>query len=500
MVIPRRWPYITTMVIAMNFILFLAAHDRFRREEDQHAQIESRTLVIIATRPQTPVTPAQQALVDAFKRNHPEDWEQMVSFAQSSAEGLRAQNYFNETDPATVEMADLGRQLERFQNESLIARFAIYPPRLSTISYFTAGFLHRNWPHLLLNMWFLFLVGAIFEDFWGSPVYAAFCFTSGLGTVWAYTLTYPNAYIPLVGATGIICALMGALLVRFPKYRFQRGSALWAVRPTLFRFSSPAYIVFPMWLTAEVIWGKPAGETGNLAYWAQAGAFGFGSVLALVLRFTGIEGRVRQAMEAKESWSADEHVAKAGDYVVRGLIDPAISELKLQIAERPDSVEAYVMLKSLYQRQGDTVSYIRTLETLCRLHLKFSYPEAAWQCYEDYLAAGGRRMPAATWLELSRFVESQQDWERALREYQELVQTWPQEPASVVALMAAGRIQLLQFSRPEEAKRLFTEALKSPVPHAEWDETIRKGLEKATAAIPPAAIPMGRTRPRPAKS
>jgi hypothetical protein len=48
----------------------------------------------------------------------------------------------------------------------------------------------------------------------------------------------------------------------------------------------------------------------------------------------------------------------------------------------------------------------------------------------------------------------------------------------VVALIAAGRLDA-QHRRPEDARYFYATAQKSSVPHADWDETIRKGAGKA---------------------
>jgi len=60
-----------------------------------------------------------------------------------------------------------------------------------------------------------------------------------------------------------------------------------------------------------------------------------------------------------------------------------------------------------------------------------------------------------TWLELWRFIEGQQDWQRALQEHHELTETSSQERASVAAFMTAGRIRLNRFSQPEGQAPLY---------------------------------------------
>ena len=338
-------------------------------------------------------------------------------------------------------MTGLGQQLSQFERASITARLALYPPNLSPLSYLTAGFLHRSWAHLIFNLVFLWLAGAILEDVWGwadstclSTLFrrrqrsglTLLCIRIQRYRSWARQGRLPPSWL--------------GLLIRFPKTRMRRGTALWSVRPRLLRFSSPVYVVFPIWILAEIFGGSLVSERGSLGYWAQGGAFAFGVGVAVLLRYSGIDNQLEEANEAKEGWTADPHIIKAGEYLEKGNLEFAIAEVRAQIAEKPASAEAHGMLVSLCLRKKDNLGYMSALEARCDLRIKMSNPEAAWQDYEDYIAAGGRRMPADTWLELCRIAESQETWERALSEYEELARRGRQERASVVGLIAAGRL------------------------------------------------------------
>ena len=278
---------------------------------------------------------------------------------------------------------------------------------------------------------------------------------------------------------------MGAFLARFPKTKIQLGFFYWILRPRLYRFKAPAFAVLPLWLLLQLLSGVLAGESGGVAYWAHIGGFGFGLVMALVLRYSGIEKKADQAIEGKVGWSADPRIVKAGELLEKEQFDAAIAELQAQIAEKPGSLDAHEMLPSAYLRKGDTQSYLQAMESVCQLHLKLHSTEAAWQDYEDYVHAGGAKMPAASWLELCRHAENLQQWERAASEYEKLAETWPQDRNSVLALISAGRIQLTQLGRRDQALRLYVAAQNSPVPHQDWNDTIRKGVDAA----------MGKTKP-----
>jgi tetratricopeptide (TPR) repeat protein len=101
-------------------------------------------------------------------------------------------------------------------------------------------------------------------------------------------------------------------------------------------------------------------------------------------------------------------------------------------------------------------------------------------------------MPAAAWLELCRHAENLQQWERAASAYERLAETWPEDRNSVLALISAGRIYLRQLARRDQALRLYIAAQNAPVPHQDWNDTIRKGVDAAmgkskTGAAEPAA-------------
>ena len=313
-----------------------------------------------------------------------------------------------------------------------------------------------------------------------------------MAALWGYALVYPHGLIPVIGASGAIASLMGGFLVRFPKTKIQLGFFYWIVRPRLYRFKAPAFAVLPLWLGLQLLSGVLAGESGGVAYWAHIGGFGFGALMALILRYSGIEQKADQAIEDKVGWSADPRIVKATDLLEKEQFDAAISELKALIAEKPASVDAHELLPSIYFRKGDTPSYLEALETVCQLHLKLHSSEAAWQDYEDYEKAGGAKMPAAAWLELCRHAENLQQWERAASEYERLAETWPEDRNSVLALISAGRIQLRQLARRDQALRLYIAAQDSLVPHQDWNDTIRKGVDAAmgkskTGAAEPAA-------------
>jgi tetratricopeptide (TPR) repeat protein len=97
-------------------------------------------------------------------------------------------------------------------------------------------------------------------------------------------------------------------------------------------------------------------------------------------------------------------------------------------------------------------------------------------------------MPAPAWLELCRIFEGQQNYDRAVTEYGQLAQTYPNERQSILALLSAGRLSLKQLNRPSDALRYYNAAKASPVPHLDWETNIHAGIQAAEKA---AGVPVG---------
>ena len=75
----------------------------------------------------------------------------------------------------------------------------------------TSMFSHGSWLHLLFNMYSLFVLGRILEPALGRVRFAALYFISGLGGSVAVLLLNPG--FPVVGASGAIFGLLGALFI-----------------------------------------------------------------------------------------------------------------------------------------------------------------------------------------------------------------------------------------------------------------------------------------------
>src|ERR1700682_1895087 len=284
---------------------------------------------------------------------------------------------------------------------------------------------------------------------------------------------------------------MGAFLVRYQKTKIEM---LWlfgfGVRSH--RFHARAYWLLPIWLLMEVFSGAIFGSSSGVAHWAPVGGFPFGAVAAVGLGYSGLEHVANEAIEAKVTWTAEPAIVQATEKIDEGKLDEAIAILQAQSANGPASLDACTLLAQLYWRKNDVPKYHETVIKLCQMHLKAQNIDAAWQDFGDYLNSGGERMPASIWLELCRSAEGQQDFERAVEEYDKLARAYPTERQSLLALMAAGRLSLKKLNRPAEALHFFKAAADSAVPHLDWAANIQAAIVEAERALTAGAVPVSK--------
>ena len=167
--------------------------------------------------------------------------------------------------------------------EWLGTRLALYP--LAVIQgelmwgLLTHMFLHGGFMHFAGNMLFLYIFGDNLEEQLGRPGFLAFYLIAGLVAAAAQIAAEPFSAIPMVGASGAIAGVMGGYLLLFPRAKVD----ILAIFIVFFKvFTLPAWVVLGVWLAIQIFGGYTTpGDQGGVAYWAHAGGFLAGVVLAL---------------------------------------------------------------------------------------------------------------------------------------------------------------------------------------------------------------------------
>lgn len=179
-------------------------------------------------------------------------------------------------------------------------RWGVVPDELFTgsgraaLTPLTALFVHGSWLHLLGNMLFLYVFGAMTERRMGRAGFLFFYVCTGYLALAAYAAANASSDQTLVGASGAISAVLGAFLCLFPRARVT------SLFPFLFflplRF--PAWIVLMFWFALQWLAAHRAASGPGVAYLAHVVGFSVGFLYAWVRYRRGT--RVRRPVTAGE--------------------------------------------------------------------------------------------------------------------------------------------------------------------------------------------------------
>ena len=477
----RRWPAITFALIGLNILIFLITHGPIEDQAPQRSEVRVHLILLAAMHPELKTSGPGTEFVDALKQSAGDGWDQLAAPSRRAEDPWDAQ-IRQVQDPTELqqEMDNLCQEFGTVEQTSILEKYAYVPAHPRLLSYVTANFLHGGWIHLIGNMWFLWLAGFILEDTWGRLIYPIFYLVTGAAALQFYGWCAHGSFTPLIGASGAVAALMGAFLVRFPKMKIEMMFFTIFYRR---RFKAAAYWLLPLWLAMEFFYGSAFGTSSPVAHWAHVGGFLFGMAGAFALQQSGLEQKANEAIESKLSWSGDPEVVRASEAMEQNKLDEAASVLQKHVAANPNSVDALNLLQQAQWRRSDMPAYRQVTIQLCQAYLKNQDVDAAWRAFEEYHNAGGDKMPAATWLEIIRAIESQQHFDRAVSEYERLAENYPTEKQSLLASLAAGRLCLRKLNRPEDALKFYKAAAASKVPHLDWEANIQAGLQEAERAL-----------------
>ena len=196
------------------------------------------------------------SLEEAFQRVEEADSERPPAEAVGKMlrngrfrEAMRSGDLIGPGDPKYEKWRDLSRLFERKRHRVSTYSYGLIPNQPGRIwTWLTHIFLHGGLGHLLGNMLFLWLAGYILE---GGAGHARFAGTYAVGGVAAAILFWAlNSHLatPLVGASGAISGVMGALTLTYGLHRIKVFLNLGFF---FHYFSMPAVLLLPVWLGKE---------------------------------------------------------------------------------------------------------------------------------------------------------------------------------------------------------------------------------------------------------
>ena len=163
-------------------------------------------------------------------------------------------------------------------NCSLEPDIVIFPDKNILLSIIISLFLHANFLHILGNLWSFWIFGNNVEDKLGKIRFILFLIVSGVISIVGHSFLNVGNLNPIVGASGIVSALMGAYLYLFPNAKLLVLVPFGVFFPTTIK--AKYFMIF--WLISQFI---IAIQSNNISWEAHISGFLFGYLLLKVSKF-----------------------------------------------------------------------------------------------------------------------------------------------------------------------------------------------------------------------
>jgi rhomboid protease GluP len=135
---------------------------------------------------------------------------------------------------------------------------------------FTSMFMHFGFEHLFLNLFSLFMVGPFVERLVGSFRFLVIYLLSGLGSMFLATLLSPMPFLVLLGASGCIMGLLGAMAYLLYRGYIKEKSKIARKSLNIIIFIFAFQVIFDI-------------LTPNVSMVAHLSGFAFGIILTVLL-------------------------------------------------------------------------------------------------------------------------------------------------------------------------------------------------------------------------
>jgi membrane associated rhomboid family serine protease len=359
--------------------------------------------------------------------------------------------------------------------------WAFVPAEASVLHMWTATFLHADVLHLLGNMGFFYVTGPFIEDAWGRVLFVVFYASAGIVAALLDMAHDPEGVVPRVGASGAIAGVMGAFLIRFGRRRIR--FVWWSPPFTPLRgreIRIPAWLYMPFWFGTSLLIASTVGNSMGTAEWAHVGGFIYGMFVALVVWGSGFERRFMDVpIEGVSPQS--EILVKALDAGRSGRLVEARRQTAQVLLADPDNVDARRLAFDLATKYGDPREIAKTDGPLLDRYLALEEKDLAF----DLISEVRREwIPAASFrflLKAGDFLAAERDPYGALEMYERIVESYPNDPVALKALLRITDLRQKTGDLPGAWKAL-ERANQHPGFSAEWLTAFSERRARMTAA------------------
>ncbi len=165
-----------------------------------------------------------------------------------------------------------------FNDCNLNPDYFIFPNKNIILSILISFFLHANFLHIIGNLWSFWIFGNNVEDRLGKLLYILFLILAGFFSVIGHVLINQENLNPIVGASGIVSALMGAYFYLFPNAKLLVLVPFGIFFPTTIK--AKYFMLF--WLFSQIF---IAFQTSNISWEAHISGFIFGFFILKIFNY-----------------------------------------------------------------------------------------------------------------------------------------------------------------------------------------------------------------------
>ena len=393
-------------------------------------------------------------------------------------------------EPHRKKYKDWFEEYEEFktlEKNLLIKKLGFVPADFPSLGVITHMFVHAGWLHIILNMWFLYLVGICLEDVWGRFNFLGFYFLGGLAAALLQYLFSSGSHTPMVGASGAVAAVMGAFAVRYATQNIDcLLLAFFFVYPIVRRFLAPAWLLLILWFGAQLFFAemyRGIGEEGSVAFWSHVGGFMFGAGFASVLKLGKIEEKVIQprldAMsEYQEDFIQDGRLIVALDFMAKQKYDEALARVEGTVRDQPDNLDALIIkARLLFLKDSKEKSREMFLDIMKTARAGADRNMLATLYTEFREKFKGATLPENLVFSAGRACYEKGDAENARRALESLQGPDASPDLAARALFFLGRVEMELEKNTAEARKAF-ETFLDKYPDHPWTTQARDFLSK----------------------
>jgi len=343
--------------------------------------------------------------------------------------------------------------------------FILNSDNLRVWQFISYAFLHASWPHIVGNMYFLYIFGNNVNDRLGNVGYICFYLAGGIAAGIGHTLFSNN---PVLGASGAVAAVTGGFFVLYPK-------AIVTMMYWLFFFIG-TFEVPVIWLIVlksiilDNIITPKLGTAGNVAYDAHLAGYAFGIASLLIMLWAKLLRNDHSTLlSTVKQWSRRR---KFRDAVNDGGYNP-FNGLHAKSGVSKEKVD-----------QKDSQKSEKIIELRQEINSQFNIPDiaGATQGYLKLMAIDEEQvLPKQHQLDVANHLMSIGNWSKSAKAYEKFKLHYPKyEHIEQIKLML-GILYTRYLDKPELAIENLEEALNGLSDESQI-EMCRQELAKNTRA------------------